>query len=357
MAGSFGKSTLTALVSWCLIKARRDPSYFIGALPVDLKNSSHLGKGKEFVLEGDEYPSSNWDNSSKFLHLNPASVILISGEHDHINIFPTEKSYMEPYQQLVAKIPKSGLLIYSKNAKNAKAISKSAKCRTVSYSLYDKKADWYGTNIKYGATSSFDLMHHGKKIVEIKTKLLGKHNLENIIGAGALLLENKKINPQTFAKAIISFQGIKRRIELLNKKGSVSVYEGFGSSYEKTRAIFDAFKLHFPERRIVAVFEPHAFSWRNRKFLKWYKDVFKDVAEVVMLPAISRGKLSPNQLTSEKIWGEAEKHALVHRAQSGKEALGILKKILKKEDLVALVSSGSLLGLSKSVPKLVKKLF
>ena len=61
---------------------------------------------KEFILEGDEYPSSNWDNTSKFLHFNPSAVLLTSAEHDHINVFPTEKSYKEPYKRLVAKIPK-----------------------------------------------------------------------------------------------------------------------------------------------------------------------------------------------------------------------------------------------------------
>ena len=360
VAGSFGKSSTTALLSWCLYKAGKDPSYFIGAMPLDLKNSSHVGKGRDFVIEGDEYSSSKTDKRSKFLHFSPSSVLLTAAAHDHINMFPTEKSYKEPYKKLMAKIPKNGLLVYSLDGKNNKEISRYAKCKTVSYGLNDN-AEWYAQNIKYGLQSSFDLIHKEKnniiKVLEIKTSLLGKHNIENIVGAGALLLETKKITPKVFAKAINSFHGIKNRIELKNKNSAVPVYEGFGSSYEKAKSVFDTLHLHFPKRRIIAIFEPHAFSWRNRKFLKWYKNIFDNVDEVIMLPATSHGKKAKDQLTTAEVWQEAKKHKDIHIARDEKEGLMILKKITRKDDVIALVSSGLLFGLTDSVPKLMEKMF
>ncbi|MFA6257016.1 MAG: Mur ligase family protein [Candidatus Paceibacterota bacterium] len=352
VTGSFGKSTLTALITWCLTEARKDPSYFIGALPLNLKNSSHLGKGREFVLEGDEYPSANWDKSSKFLHYKPTSVLLISAEHDHVNIFPTEKSYITTYKKLVSKIPKQGLLVYSLNGKNNKEIAKDASSKHLRYSVDDKKADWYAQNIKYKAVTTFDLMRKGKKVARIETILLGKHNIENIVGAGALLLENKKLSPALFARAVKNFKGISRRIELKNPKGKIPVYDGFGSSYEKARAIFDALRLHFPEKRLIAVFEPHAFSWRNKKFLPWYKNIFQGVDEVILLPATSRGKKGPGEISTEEIWATAKKHFPVHTAKGEKEALKILKEIVRDGDVIALVSSGPMFGLTESVPKL-----
>ncbi len=361
VVGSLGKSTVAGLLSWCLFKGKKDPSYFIGALPLNLKNSSHLGKGKEFVLEGDEYPSSKTDKRSKFLHFNPASILLTSALHDHINIFPTEKSYKEPYKKLVAKIPKNGLLVYCLDGKNNKEIAEYAKCKIISYSLDQKNADWYGENIKYGLWSSFDLMHKekngNKKVATIKTSLLGKHNIENIIGSGALLLENKKVAPEVFADAIALFHGIKRRMELKTKNSIVPVYENFGPSYEKAKSIFNALRLHFKESRIIAVFEPHAYSWRNRKFLKWYKNIFDNVNEVIMLPATSHGKKEKDQLTSMEIWREAKKYKKIHTARGEREALQILQKIVKEGDVVALVSSGPMFGLTDSAPKLMEKKF
>jgi len=361
VAGSSGKSTCATLLAWCLFKAKKDPSYFIGALPLDLKHSSHLGSGKDFVLEGDEYTSAKDDRRSKFLHFYPASVLLTSVTHDHINIFPTEKSYKAPYKKLVAKIPQHGLLVYSLEGKNNKEISKYAKSKKVSYSLSNKKparhggADYYAQNIKFGLQSSFDLLYQGKKIATIKTKLLGKHNIENIIGVAALLLENKKITPKVFAEAVNSFHGIQNRIELLSKNSTIPVYAGLGSSYEKARSIFDAMHLHFPKKRLIAVFEPHAFSWRNRKFLEWYRNIFDNVNEVVMLPTISRGKKAKGQLTTKEVWDAVKKYRNIHTAKSEKDALQIIKKIVKSSDVVALVSSGPMLGLTKSVPKLFAK--
>lgn len=357
VVGSSGKSTTTTLLAWCLYKAKKDPSYFIGALPLNFRNSSHIGKGSEFVIEGDEYTSSKTDPRSKFLHFNPSSVLLTSAEHDHINVFPTETSYKQTYKKLMAKIPQDGLLVYSLDAKNTKEIAKSAKSRIMSYALDNKKADYYAENIKYGMESSFDLMHKGKKVVTVKTKLLGKHNIENIIGAGALLLENKKMTPEIFSKAINSFHGIKNRIELKTKNSKVLAYSGFGSSYEKTKSIFNTLRLHFPNRRLITVFEPHAFSWRNRKFLKWYRNVFDNVEEVIMLPATGHGKVAKDQLTTTEVWSEAKKYKDIHTIQNEKEGLDIIKKIAKSGDVVALVSSGLLLGLSKSVPKLLDKKF
>ncbi len=357
VVGSSGKSTCAALLAWCLLKGEKNPSYFIGALPFNLKNSSHLGKGAEFVIEGDEYTSSKTDKRSKFLHFDPSLVLLTSAQHDHINAFPTEKSYKEPYKKLMSKIPKNGLLVYALEGKNNKEIAKYAKCRTGSYSLEQANANWYAQNIKYGRQSSFELMQNGKKIAAIKTKLLGKHNIENIIGAGALLIESKKITSKVFAQAINSFQGIKSRIELKNKNSMVPVYEGFGPSQEKAKSVFDALRLHFPKRRIIAVFEPHAFSWRNRKFLKWYKTIFNGISEVVMLPATGHGKKAKDQLNSIEIWQEAKKYKNIHTIDNEKEGLKIIQKLIKRDDVVALVSSGSLFGLNNSVPKLMEKMF
>ncbi len=361
VVGSSGKSSTTGLLAWSLTQAKKDPSYFIGALPIDLPNSSHLGEGSEFVIEGDEYTSSKTDNRSKFLHFDPKAVILVSAAHDHINVFPTLESYLKPYKELAAKIPKDGLFVYALNGKNNEEIAKHVKCRKVSYSLSDESADYYAKNIKHDMESSFDLMHRQEgnenKVTTIKTKLLGNHNLENIIGTGALLFEDKRVEPEAFAEAINSFHGIKNRIELLNKDSALPVYQAFGSSYEKTKVFFDTLQLHFPKHRIVTVFEPHAFSWRNRKFLGWYKDIFDEVDEVIMLPAASYGKLAEDQLTAEEVWEEAKKYKNIHIAKNEKEGLQLIEKIVKEGDIVALVSSGLLLGLDKSIPKLLEKKF
>lgn len=354
VAGSFGKSTVTSLLSWCLVQAKKDPSYFIGAVPFGFKTNAHLGKGKNFIMEGDEYPSANWDSRSKFLHLNPKNVILISGEHDHVNVFPTEASYVKPYKQLMKLLPADGLLVACQGGKNISSIIKNASCNTVMYGL-DKKATWSANNINYGVTTKFDLTKNGKKIASFETSLLGEHNIENIIGVCAFILEKKLVPIQLLQKAIKSFKGISGRIDLKNKKTSdVLVYEGFGSSYPKAKSVFDALKLHFPSKKIITVFEPHTFSWRNRESLPWYDDVFDGISQVVLLPPPDHGAHSHAQLSFDEIFKAIKKQLPVQQAATEKEALKVVKQITKKGDIIVLVSSGSLLGLTQSIPKLFK---
>lgn len=357
IAGSFGKSTLTALVAWSLKEAKKDPSYFIGAVLFGFKNNAHLGKGKEFIFEGDEYLSSNWDNRSKFLHYNPKDLILISGEHDHINVFPTLKSYLEPYKKLVAMVPAQGLIIASKTGKNISQILKDAKSKIIFYSL-NKKNTWHAENIEYGIKTSFDLMNCKEKVIRLETNLLGTHNIENIIGASAYLLEKKLITKEELVKHIKSFKGLSGRLDQKKSDSSVLIYEGYGSTYAKAKPIFEALKLHFPNKKITTVFEPHTFSWRNQEAKKWYKDVFDQCEKVIILPPPMHGSNTHAQISFEDIVKTVKaNHQNVYSAENKEQTLSILKKITKKNDIIVLVSSGSLLGLTTEVPKLMEKIF
>ncbi len=355
IAGSFGKSTTTALLSWCLISARKDPSYFIGAVPLGFKTNAHTGTSKQFICEGDEYPSSNWDTTSKFLHLKPKNLIFISALHDHVNVFPKESDYIKPYTRLVTLLPANGLLVASGDGKNVSKIIKKAKCKTVTYSL-TKKSLWHSENIAYGVKTTFDLHKGTKKITTLQTSLLGNHDIENIVGVSAFLLEKKLVTIAELQKGIKTFKGLSGRIDLKATRSLVPIYEGFGSSYIKAKSVFDALQLHFPSKKITAVFEPHSSSWSNALAKEWYKDIFQDVEKIVILPPPPHRTKAPNQMTFEEIVTEVKKHnQQVYTAATEKEALAVIKKITKKDDIIALISSGSLLGLSKSIPKMFEK--
>src|SRR5262249_41225400 len=117
VAGSHGKSTSTALLAHCLqclpvdAAGRGDPCFFIGAIPVTPRSSAGMGKGRFFVIEGDEYPSSNTDSRSKFLHYRPHHILLTPLAHDHVNVFPTVESYIHPFLELTALLPAGGGLV------------------------------------------------------------------------------------------------------------------------------------------------------------------------------------------------------------------------------------------------------
>ena len=143
----------------------------------------------------------------------------------------------------------------------------------------EDRANWHADKITRNSLVAFDLMRGDEKVIRLSTQLLGNHNIENIVGVGAMLLEKRLLSPEELYAGVNSFIGVKRRMELLSTLSTVPVFEGFGSSYEKAKSAIAAVKLHFPDRRLMVVFEPHTFTWRNREAIAAYDNVFDGAAK------------------------------------------------------------------------------
>jgi UDP-N-acetylmuramate: L-alanyl-gamma-D-glutamyl-meso-diaminopimelate ligase len=352
--GSYGKSTCTAMLAWCLKSANKDPSYFIGEITSGFDRHAHLGRGSTFVLEGDEYPAANWDDTSKFLRYNARNVLLTSATHDHINVFPTHAEYLAPFRALLASLPEDGLLVVNASEPHARALAGNLACATAYYALEDR-AHWHAGNIERRAETQFDLMHGDRKIVRLSTRLLGDHNIENIVGISAMLLEKDLLSPGELNDGISTFQGVKRRMELLSPASSVPVYEGFGSSYEKARSAIAAAKLHFPDRRLLIVFEPHTFTWRNRAAIAAYDDVFEGASRIFIFEPASQGAGTHAQLSQNEIVARVRAAGYdVEAIDDPQEALNRLNGVLRADDVVLLLTSGELGGLIKKIPQLAE---
>ncbi|MES2194756.1 MAG: Mur ligase family protein [Pseudomonadota bacterium] len=353
-AGSYGKSTCTALLAWCLRVAEKDPSYFIGEITNGFDTHAHRGEGETFILEGDEYPASNWDNRSKFLLYNARNVLLTSATHDHVNVFPTHADYLAPFRTLLGSLPADGLLVVNSGEAHARGLAADPACPIVFYGL-DDKAHWHAENIERGAETGFDLMRGAERIVRLSTTMLGDHNIENIVGVSAMLLEKKLLSPEALKAGMRTFQGVKRRMELLSPSSSLPVYEGFGSSYEKARSAIVATKLHFPDRRLIIVFEPHTFTWRNRSALSAYDDVFEGASRIFIFEPASQGASSHAQLSQDEIVGRTRAAGYDAEAITDPEqALQRLSDVLCPDDVVLLLTSGELGGLIRTIPQLVE---
>lgn len=355
VAGSFGKSTTSSLLSWSLTHAKKDPGYFVGAVTLGLEHASALGKSEVFILEGDEYPSANFDTTSKFLHYGAHDVLLISGAHDHVNIFPTVASYLAPFRTLLKKIPKDGIAVGCIDNENVSELLKESSGRVVTYSLENSTADYYAKDIVYGETTCFSLMHKEVLVVKLTTTLLGAHNIQNIVGASALLLEKNLLTHEELPPAIASFKGVKRRLERKNTSQKVFVYEGFGSSVHKARSAIEAIKLHFPEKRLLILFEPYEFSWRNREMLSWYDYAFTGADKVFVYKPAVQGADTHEQLSQEEIVSRIQKSGIDTVSLSSKEeGEEKIKEYLKEGDVVLMMSSGTIGGLIESVPLLAE---
>lgn len=350
--GSYGKSSTTALMAHCLVHAGRDPGYFVGAISHDLPATAHLGTDPVFIIEGDEYPSGHDDPQSKFLHFSARDVLLTSAEHDHVNVFPTHEAYLAPFRELLAHIPENGILMGCTDDTSAPSLFPETPARVVTYALKNPEADYYGANIRYAAESTFDLIHRKEKVTTLTTSLLGAHNVQNIIGVAGLLLERALLTPEELAAGIASFGGIVRRLDKKTAHSRIPLYEGFGTSHAKARTAIEALRLHFPEKRLIVLFEPHTFSWRNRAMLHWYDNVFDDVAHVLVYEPASQGAEAHEQLSQAEIVARIkESGAKAEAIHSLTDTQALLRNMLQDGDMVLMLSSGAMDGIIASLPQ------
>ena len=356
VVGSYGKSTTVALLAHILIESGLDPSFFIGAIPFTPQTSARIGRGSFFIIEGDEYPSSHDDARSKFLHFNPTHVLLLPLSHDHLNVFPTEESYLAPFYELMARVPKEGGIVAAESGALSRQFLDTISRDAITYGK--EESAWQAADVQYGDTTTFNLMHGGTLVCEVETTLLGAHSVENIVGAGALLISQNIVSPEQFSKAIKTFKGIRRRLDLKSEKTSVRIYEGFGSSIEKARAAIAAMRLHFKNRRLLVVFEPHTFSWRNRGALPWYDTIFADADRVFIYEPAVQGATTHDQITQEEIV-ERVRGAGVHASpiSTPQEGIAALDLELQKDDVVLILTSGNMNGLINMIPDLAESKF
>jgi len=198
----------------------------------------------------------------------------------------------------------------------------------------------------------FDLMRRGERVTSVRSRMLGEHNVQNVVGVGALLIETGLVDAAEFAAGIEAFLGVRRRLELKTTLSRVPLYEEFGSSRAKLLAGIRAVRDQFPDRKLYVVFEPHTFSFRNRGALEWYDDLFADVDDVSVFAPPSHGAGTHDQLTQAEIVERIASTGTTVRAVDDKEQLRrALEPIVAPDSVILVETSGNIGG---SVPYLVE---
>lgn len=349
-AGSHGKSTCASILAWCL--SEQDPSFFIGALPNDLKTNAQSGKGNLFILEGDEYPASNTDTASKFLFYNASDVLITSLEHDHLNMFKTQEEYNAPFLKLIESLPEDGMLFMNGDDTQIQKVIPHIQKEIYTYSATpNEKNDWYVKNIVYGEKTTFDLCRGKMAVIPMTTTLLGQHNIENIAGTAALMLEKELITPKELQEKIQTFTGVERRLDKKTADTAVPLYEGFGSSHSKTRSAVAAMKTHFNDKRLLVVFEPHALSWRQKSYTHNYSGLFEQADKVYVYTESIPEPKDETTITGTEIMSHI-KDGGANAVQLHKDLNPLLQEV-QQGDMVLCLSSGALDGM---LPTLIKTL-
>lgn len=334
VAGTYGKTTTTALITWILECAQYNPSYMIGGVARNFSDGIRRTDSTWSVIEGDEYNAAKYDLEPKFIYYNPLYVILSSASWDHVDLYPTLASYIDSFKKLVDLIPPHGALFVKDGGENLEQIIKEAKCPVIPYShsMFSITPTQGGTDISYGN----DTAH---------TALIGYHNMENVAAAFSFA-KHLSIPIPTIMDALSKFQGVKRRLEVRGVMNGITVIDDLAHSAIKAKASLKAIHQWYPNNRIWAVFEPHSMTARTKASMEWFKDSFIS-ADFVIIGDIFRGnalsedmKASSEGIVAAIDGKEGEKWAI-------KDTDMIVQKLAtesKPGDIIVFMSSGGFGG-------------
>ena len=334
IGGSHGKTTITSMIMHVLRENNVPFDYMVGAQVEGFDTMVSLGHEPGIaVFEGDEYLSSPIDRRPKF-HLYHPHIALLSGiAWDHINVFPTFDNYVEQFRIFTEMIEPGGTLVYYNDDQNISKIAAglSPEIKKLSYREHP-------AIVENGAT----FLLNGPTKTEIP--VFGGHNLQNISGA-RLICNELGISDDQFYRAIGSFKGAARRLQVLAKNEGCTVFYDFAHSPSKLKATTDAVKKQFPERELVACMELHTFSSLQKEFLPHYRHCMEaaDRAFVYFNPkTIEHKKLEP--VSKEQVAEAFEKENL-QVSTDATELFSILKNFSWKNKNLLIMTSGNFSGI------------
>jgi UDP-N-acetylmuramate: L-alanyl-gamma-D-glutamyl-meso-diaminopimelate ligase len=262
VGGSHGKTTTTSMIMHVLRSANVDFDYLVGARLQGFDQSVKITDAPVIVCEGDEYPASAIEKRPKFHFLFPHIAVITGIAWDHINVFPTFDNYLEQFRIFIDKIEKGGHLIYNDTDAILKELVETHARTDIHYHPYKVPVH----EIKNGETK---VTIEGQ---EVSLKVFGDHNLLNMQAAW-LVCSQLGVNAGDFTKAISSFTGASKRLELLAKNDQTLFYRDFAHAPSKVKATIEALKQQFPNKTLIAVLELHTYSSLNEAFMKEYEGV------------------------------------------------------------------------------------
>ena len=245
VAGTHGKTTTSTILGYILKEAGVNATSFLGGISENYNSNLILGGDEITVVEADEFDRS-------FLKLSPNMACITSMDADHLDIYGEKEALTQSF------------IDFSNKVSDKLFVKKGLPIKGITYGI-DEEADYDAKNIKIkDGTYFFDVKTPSEIIKNIELNLSGRHNVLNTVAALAMA-NNYGVSLQTIAKALKKFKGVKRRFTYKIKNESLVLIDDYAHHPTEINAVAEAVKELYPDKEVLAVFQPHLFS-RTKDF-------------------------------------------------------------------------------------------
>jgi len=335
VAGTHGKTTTTSMLATVLAASGLDPTVVIGGRLDSLGGTNaKLGQGDYLVAEADE-------SDGTFLFLSPTVAVITNIDPEHLDHYGDFDVLLQTFETFVNRVPFYGFSVLCLDHPVVQSLIPRIRRQVVTYG-FSRQADYRATALhREGLVTSFQVQHGEEVLGEVSLGMPGKHNISNALGAIATAME-LSVPFEVARDALTGFTGVQRRFTVRAEVGGVMIVDDYGHHPVEIRATLQAAEEGFPERRLVAVFQPHRYT-RVRDLWDDFCTAFNRAAEVVVCPIYPAG-----EAPIDGVDHEALATALQNRGHRGVVLVGSLEEAtehlagtVREGDLVITLGAGS----------------
>ena len=352
VSGVHGKTTTTSMLAFIFKDAGYSPGYMIGAPDIPgLDGSAHIGEGRYFIVEADEYKKSQDILEPKFLDYPMKNVIITSIELDHPDLYGSAEDVYQAFYKLSAKIPRDGLIVACNDWPLVRRlVTRRADRKSFTYG-FKPGANYQIVDYKEGQTTDFVLKTDEENSEIITINLPGKHNALN--AAASYIMAKKLGIPETsIIRALKKFEGPNRRFQILGKFKDTIVVDDFAHHPTAVASVIEAAKSKYPNKKINVVFQPHTYS-RTGKFLNEFAASLSSADKVILVNIFASAREKSGYVTIKDLIIEVKKTKPdVEFRPNLEETAKYLANTLGSDDLLLLIGAGDvykIYGLLKEI--------
>ena len=284
VCGTHGKTTTTAMLGLVLAATGYDPTVIVGSAVPQFGGNARVGKSNLIVLEADEY-------QNKLQHYQPHGVVLTAIEYDHPDFFPTFASYVDAFRAFVRRIPPEGFLVACVDDPTVREVMGEARCLVIPYGLS-----------AHAAVPTQQSVFGREALGATTLRVPGEHNIQNALGALAAA-ETLGASRDAACAALATFQGTKRRFEVLGEWSGVVVVDDYAHHPTEIRVTLAAARDRYGDRSLRCVFQPHTFT-RTIALRDAFVHAFPGVTKVYLMDIYGSTREQHGGITAAELAGE-----------------------------------------------------